>query len=175
MTGIILIALITTYRLNFISSVLYLDPRHMFHSYPQHLFLVSTYVNILMVYSFNNWHDGSSGTKGSDKLDALPSTDLTRGDGNEASVEEIEKEKVKEDIDTQFERTVWRALALMEEFQDDAVEPKDAEDSCKSFCTRLVVSWLFSNILLIAVITSNEFSMLNVNVSSMPQLQSILP
>lgn len=63
----------------------------------------------------------------------------------------------------------------MEEFQDDAVEPKDAEDSYKSFCTRLVVSWLFSNILLIAVITSNESSMLNVGVSSMPQLQSILP
>lgn len=102
--GTILIALITIYRLNFIASVLYLNPRHMFHSFPQYLFLVSTYVNILIVYSFNNWHDGSSGTKCSDKLDAPPSTDLTRGDDNEASVEEIEKEK--EDIDTQFERTV---------------------------------------------------------------------
>lgn len=61
-----------------------------------------------MVYSFNNWHDGSSGTKCSDKLDALPSTDLTRGDDNEASVEEIEKEK--EEVSTAFDSILFSSI-----------------------------------------------------------------
>jgi chitin synthase len=70
--GLILIALITIYGLNFIASFLYLDPWHMFHSFPQYLVLMSTYINVLMVYAFNNWHDVSWGTKGSDVAESLP-------------------------------------------------------------------------------------------------------
>ena len=46
--GLILIALITIYGLNYIASFLYLDPWHMFHSFPQYMILMSTYINVLM-------------------------------------------------------------------------------------------------------------------------------
>ncbi|CAM1500735.1 Fc.00g098970.m01.CDS01 [Cosmosporella sp. VM-42] len=160
--GVILVALITIYGLNFIASFMYLDPWHMFHSFPHYLILMSTYINILMVYAFNNWHDVSWGTKGSDKAEALPSAHVTKGEKNEAVVEEIEKEQ--EDIDSQFEQTVRRALAPFKEAEE--IEKKDVEDSYKSFRTGLVVSWLFGNILLVIVITSDNFNSFGIGKSA---------
>lgn len=162
--GVILVALITIYGLNFVASFMYLDPWHMFHSFPYYLFLMSTYINILMVYAFNNWHDVSWGTKGSDKTDAIPSAHVTKGEKNEVVVEEIEKEQ--EDIDSQFEQTVRRALAPFKEEGD--LEKKDVEDSYKSFRTGLVVSWLFSNIFLVVAIRSDNFDSLGIGVSYPP-------
>ncbi|ODA80363.1 hypothetical protein RJ55_03321 [Drechmeria coniospora] len=160
--GVIIVALITIYGLYFLASFLYLDPWHMFHSFPQYLVLMSTYINILMVYAFNNWHDVSWGTKGSDSTDALPSAHITKGEKNEVVVEEIEKEQ--EDIDSQFEQTVRRALAPFKEAEDD--EKKDVEDGYKSFRTGLVVSWLFSNMLLVIVITSDNFNSFGIGKSA---------
>ncbi|KAL1847956.1 hypothetical protein VTK73DRAFT_10245 [Phialemonium thermophilum] len=159
--GVILLALITIYGLYFIASFLYLDPWHMFTSFPHYMVLMSTYINILMVYAFNNWHDVSWGTKGSDKADALPSAHVSKGEKDEAVVEEIEKPQ--EDIDAIFEQTVRRALAPYKE--EDHPEPKDLEDSYKSFRTMLVVLWLFSNCILAVVITSDNFDNIGIGVS----------
>lgn len=159
--GVILLALITIYGLYYIASFLYLDPWHMFHSFPYYMLLMSTYINILMVYAFNNWHDVSWGTKGSDKNEALPSAHISKGEKNEAVVEEIEKPQ--EDIDAIFESTVRRALAPFNE--EEKPEPKNLDDSYKSFRTMLVVLWLFSNCLLAVVITSENFDSIGIGVS----------
>ncbi|KAK3360136.1 glycosyltransferase family 2 protein [Lasiosphaeria hispida] len=160
--GVILVALVTIYGLYFLASFLYLDPWHMFHSFPYYMVLMSTYINILMVYAFNNWHDVSWGTKGSDKNDALPSATVTKSEKNETVVEEIEKPQ--EDIDQLFEQTVRRALAPYKE--DEKPEPKDLEDSYKSFRTMLVIMWLFSNCLLAVVITSDNFNSFGIGQTS---------
>ncbi|KAM5353604.1 hypothetical protein ACJ41O_000254 [Fusarium nematophilum] len=120
--GVILLALITIYGLNFLASFIYLDPWHMFHSFPRYLLLASTFTNIVMVYAFNNWHDVSWGTKGADMNDALPSALVVKDeDANAMMVEEVQREQ--EDIDTQFEKTVHRALAAPEE--ESMVEKRD--------------------------------------------------
>ncbi|KAI1390687.1 glycosyltransferase family 2 protein [Hypoxylon trugodes] len=161
--GVILLALITIYGLNYVASFLYLDPWHMFHSFPQYIILASTYINILMVYAFNNWHDVSWGTKGSDKTDVLPSVKSTRDKETDAVViEEIERKQ--DDIDDQFQKTVYRALAPVEE--ETTVETKDAEDSYKSFRTGLVITWIVSNLLLIVFVTSDSFESLGVEPAS---------
>jgi len=152
--GVILVALVTIYGLYYLASFMYMDPWHMFHSFPYYMVLMSTYINILMVYAFNNWHDVSWGTKGSDKNDALPSATVSKGEKNEVVVEEIEKPQ--EDIDQLFEQTVRRALAPYQEVEE--AEAKDLEDSYKTFRTMLVISWLFSNCLLAVVITSDNFN-----------------
>jgi chitin synthase len=159
--GVILVALVTIYGLYFVASFLYLDPWHMFHSFPYYLLLMSTYINILMIYAFNNWHDVSWGTKGSDKAEALPSATVTKGEKDEVMVEEIEKPQ--EDIDSMFEQTVRRALTPYK--PEDKPEPVDLEDSYKSFRTTLVVLWLFSNCLLGVVITSDNFNSIGLGVS----------
>lgn len=153
-SGIILIALAATFGLYFVASFLYLDPWHMFTSFPQYMLIMSSYVNILNVYAFSNWHDVSWGTKGSDKADALPSAITAKASDGKAAVIE-EPDKPQADIDSQFEATVKRAL---EEYKEPKiVEKKTLEDSYKSFRTRLVTAWIFSNTLLAVVITTDDF------------------
>lgn len=161
--GIIIIALAATFGLYFVASFLYMDPWHMFTSFPAYLLIMSSYINILMVYAFSNWHDVSWGTKGADKADALPSAQTKKEDGGKAAViEEIDKPQA--DIDSQFEATVKRALTPFVPPKDD--EKKSLEDSYKSFRTRLVASWIFSNGLLAVAITSDSFNKFGFTVSS---------
>uniref|UniRef100_A0A8H7NCD2 Chitin synthase n=1 Tax=Bionectria ochroleuca TaxID=29856 RepID=A0A8H7NCD2_BIOOC len=160
--GVILLAIITIYGLNYLASFLYMDPWHMFHSFPYYLVLMSTYINILMVYAFNNWHDVSWGTKGSDKADTLPSAEVKKDKVGNVIVEEVDREQ--EDIDSQFKKTVYRALTPFVE--EEEVEKTDPEDSYKSFRTGLVVSWLLSNLILIVGVTSDEFEAVGVQRAS---------
>ncbi|PMD27371.1 glycosyltransferase family 2 protein [Hyaloscypha hepaticicola] len=150
--GIIIIALLATFGLYFVASFLYLDPWHMFTSFGQYLLLMSSYINILMVYAFSNWHDVSWGTKGSDKADALPSAKTTKADGNIAEIEEIDRPQ--EDIDSQFEATVKRALKPYVPVVEN--EQRTLEDSYKSFRTKLLITWIFSNAILAVIITSDS-------------------
>jgi len=150
--GIIIIALLATFGLYFIASFMYLDPWHMFTSFGQYLLLMSSYINILMVYAFSNWHDVSWGTKGSDKADALPSATTTKADGGKTAVIE-EIDRPQEDIDSQFEATVKRALKPFVPVVED--EKKTLEDSYKSFRTKLLICWIFSNAILAVAITSD--------------------
>lgn len=147
----ILMALVSTFGLYFLASFLYLDPWHMFTSFPQYLLCQSSYINILNVYAFSNWHDVSWGTKGSDKADALPSVQTIKGPGQAVVIEEVAM--LQKDIDSQFEQTVKRALTPYKEKKE--VEKKTLEDSYKSFRTRLVTLWIFSNAFLALCITSD--------------------
>ncbi len=159
--GIILIALVATFGLYFVASFMYLDPWHMFTSFPQYMLLMSSYQNILNVYAFCNWHDVSWGTKGSDKADVLPSAQTTKsGDGKAAVIEEPDKPQA--DIDLQFEITVRRALKAYVPPKDD--EKKTLEDSYKSFRTKLIIVWIFSNALLALAISSDSFDKFGLSV-----------
>ena len=171
-SGIILIALAATFGLYFIASFMYLDPWHMFTSFPQYIVLASSYQNILNVYAFSNWHDVSWGTKGSDKAEALPSAQTTKAaDGKAAVIEEPDRPQA--DIDSAFEVTVKRALAPYNE--PVVKETKSLEDSYKSFRTRLVTAWIFSNALLAVGITSNNLNELALNVSHHHEDHSYYP
>ncbi|KAH6881437.1 hypothetical protein J4E91_005368 [Alternaria rosae] len=152
--GIIIIALAATFGLYYVASFLYMDPWHMFTSFPQYLLIMSSYVNILNVYAFSNWHDVSWGTKGSDKADALPSAKTEKGaDGKHNVIEEPDLPQA--DIDSQFEATVKRALApYVPPVESDE---KTLEDSYKSFRTHLCTAWIGSNATLAVVITQDNF------------------
>jgi len=151
--GIIIIALAATFGLYFVASFMYMDPWHMFTSFIQYLLLMPSFINILMIYAFSNWHDVSWGTKGSDKADALPSAQTKKDEkGKTAVIEEVDKPQA--DIDSQFEATVRRALAPYNPPKEK--DEKSLEDSYKNFRTRLVATWIFSNALLAVAITSES-------------------
>jgi chitin synthase len=160
--GIIVIALAATFGLYYVASFLYMDPWHMFTSFPQYLLIMSAYINILNVYSFSNWHDVSWGTKGSDKADALPSAKTEKGsDGKHNVIEEPDLPQA--DIDSQFEATVKRALApYIPPVESDE---KTLEDSYKSFRTHLCTAWIGSNATLAVVITQDKFDRFGFSVS----------
>ncbi|KAL9931712.1 hypothetical protein V8E36_009498 [Tilletia maclaganii] len=140
---VLIAALTATFGIYLIASILYADPWHMVTSFPQYLMIAPSFTNILNVYAFCNLHDVSWGTKGSDKADVLPSVDTKKDKpGQEAgTVEEIEREQA--DIDNNFKEVVSRAVAPMK--QTDAVEKPTADDSNKTFRTRLVAFWLLTN------------------------------
>jgi chitin synthase len=161
-SSIILVALAATFGLYFVASFLYLDPWHMFHSFGQYMLIASSYINILNVYSYCNWHDVSWGTKGSDKVDALPSVTTQKEEGKPTVIEEIDKDQA--DIDNQFQATVKRALTPFVPEQED--ETKTLDDSYKSFRTNLVLSWIFSNAVLAIIITSDNFDQYGFAVSA---------
>ena len=168
-SNIVLVSLGTTYGVYLAFSILYGDPWHMVTSFPQYMILMSTYCNIISVYAFSNWHDVSWGTKGSDKADALPSVQTKKGaDGKATVIEEIDKPQA--DVDSQFEQTVKRALAPYAAPPED--KSKTLEDSYKSFRTKLVISWIFSNALLIVGITSTSVAEFGFTVSLLPELSS---
>lgn len=151
--GVIIIALVSTFGLYFIASFMYLDPWHMFHSFLQYLLLAPSYMNVLNVYAFCNWHDVSWGTKGSDKVDVMPSA-VTKADNDGVKVIE-EADKPQADIDQAFEITVKRALTpFVPEVED---ESKTLDDSYKSFRTKLITGWIFLNAGLAVVVTSDNF------------------
>lgn len=149
--GIVLIALVSTYGIYVLASVLYADPWHIITSAWAYFLGMTTSINILMVYAFCNWHDVSWGTKGSDKAEALPSAQTKKDDDNKHNfIEEVDKPQA--DIDSQFESTVKRALAPFSEPEEEGGTSLD--DSYRNFRTVLVLLWVFSNLILSLLITA---------------------
>lgn len=176
-TGLVLVALASTYGTYFIGSILYCDPWHLITSSWAYFIGMPSTINILNVYAFCNWHDVSWGTKGSDNAAAsLPSAQTKKapgggdGDAKGTFVEELDKPQA--DIDTEFEFTVRRALAEYKEPEPDKTVSLD--DSYKTFRTNLVLTWALSNSLLALLINNAGVSTLCLTVSPAPLLQSSL-
>lgn len=104
-SGLVLIALVSTYGIFFLNSFLYLDPWHMITSSWAYFLGMPSTINVLMVYAFCNWHDVSWGTKGSDQVGSLPSAQTMKQAASKTNfVEELDKPQA--DIDTEFEHIV---------------------------------------------------------------------
>ncbi|KZP32897.1 glycosyltransferase family 2 protein [Athelia psychrophila] len=139
--GALIAAMISTFGIYFIASFLYSDPWHMFSSFLQYLCLAMSFTNVLNVYAFCNLHDVSWGTKGSDKVDALPSVSSSKTKDAETVVEDMAKAQV--DVDSAFKETVTRAVTKVD--VTEVPEKPNMDDQNKTFRTRLVACWMMSN------------------------------
>jgi chitin synthase len=152
-------AIVSTFGIYLIGSILYLDPWHMATSFFQYFILAPCFTNILNVYAFCNLHDVSWGTKGSDTVDILPSVKSKAALGSDEVVVE-ENTNTQEDIDHFFKETVVRALAKVE--VSETREKPTMEDDNKTFRTHLVTAWLLTNGLL-ALAIGNIGGFMNFN------------
>lgn len=121
----------------------------------QYLLLLPSFINILMVYAFCNLHDISWGTKGDNSSSDLGSVTAVKGkDGKQ--VVEIEFPNGKSDINNNYENflNVLRAPKEKESGKRDAKTKQ--EDYFKNFRTKTVLAWVFSNALLIVVLTNDN-------------------
>lgn len=151
----IIISLCSTYVLYLVSSALFLDPWHMFTSFVQYILLAPSYTNVLNVYAFCNTHDVSWGTKG----DNTVATDLgvvkskKDSETGEHTVE-VELPTEQKDLNEIYEEA---CLDLSKEYVPEK-QHRDAktkqEDYYRAFRTRLVISWIISNLLLVVIITN---------------------
>lgn len=150
-TALVLVALASTFGLYIVTAIIYLDPWHVITSMIQYFFMMPSFVNIVNVYAFCNWHDVSWGTKGSDSLGALPAVQAIR-EGDKTVVEEVVLDL--EDVDKRFHQVVKRALAPYKPAEESSELSMD--DQSRMFRTYLIVTWLVSNVVLIWAITSTE-------------------
>ncbi|KAI9728038.1 MAG: Chitin synthase, class 2 [Cirrosporium novae-zelandiae] len=170
----VLITCGSVFGVYYAASFLSLDPWHMFTSYPQYLFVASSYTNILNIYAFSNWHDVSWGEKPEDSskvVELLPSALLRKAPTAASSQAPVnvsdELEPYQQDIDTLFEATVQRALVPYKKPKVDYYQSRRSlEESFKTFRTRLIAVYIFSNFLLCIFVMNDSFDGLKFLVSS---------
>lgn len=169
-TGLVLVALVSTYGTYFIASFLYCDPWHLLTSSWAYFIGMPSTINILNVYAFCNWHDVSWGTKGSNEVSSLPSAQTRKSDTKGKFVEELDKAQA--DIDTEFERTVRRALTPWQQPTEN--KEMQLDDSYRAFRTNLVLLWALSNSLLAFLINNAGVRNLCLTVCFRPRPGNIL-
>ncbi|KAJ3100299.1 Chitin synthase, class 2 [Phlyctochytrium bullatum] len=160
----------STYGLYFFASFLYFEPWHMFTSFIQYMFLLPSYVNILMVYAFCNLHDVSWGTKGDNQANKdLGEVKSTKGKDGKDTLE-IDVPSDMNDINAGYDKFVQslREPRPNEKAKRDAKTKQ--EDYFRNFRTKVILWWLFTNGVLIIALSSdlvreNVFKALSLNTS----------
>ncbi|KAF8578758.1 glycosyltransferase family 2 protein [Ramaria rubella] len=154
----IVLSLAATYGLYFISSFMHLEPWHMFTSFLQYMFLLPTYVNILMMYAMCNLHDVTWGTKGDNGAakDLGSAKKVKAADGKEML--EVEIPTAREDVDSMWaaSRASLRHPPPQEkEHRDAATKQADHDRNSR---TNVVLAWVGTNMLMIVFFTSTAFT-----------------
>ena len=149
----IVIALIGTYGVYGLMSVLFFDPWHIFTSAVQYFLLVPLYVCTLQIYAFCNTHDVTWGTKG----DTVQHMDLGAAvvmkDAKGKDIVEIDIPSEQIDIDTGYEN----ALHSLRERIPEEAKPVDhqtkQQDYFREIRSRVVLVWMLCNLLLVMLVT----------------------
>ncbi|KAH6599885.1 hypothetical protein BASA50_002714 [Batrachochytrium salamandrivorans] len=155
----LVVSIMSTYGLYFVASLIHLDPWHCVTSMLQYLLILPTFNNIFMIYAFCNLHDVSWGTKGDNKVvDDKPAVVHQSASGEQ--VYEVEIPSEEKDIDAAWLLHIKtmassRANPVVENNKRDGKTKE--EDSCKEFRTRVVLSWIITNSLIIALFTNDSF------------------
>ncbi|KAF8932619.1 chitin synthase 2 [Dissophora ornata] len=153
------ISLASTYGLYFFASFLFLEPWHMFHSFIQYLFMVPSYVNILNVYAFCNIHDISWGTKG----DTSVATDLGVAKTTAEGGVEVSVPTDSHDINNAYDEAVSALSIKTVEVKQHRDAKTKQEDYYREIRTRVLLAWIMSNALLVALVTSTAFGNFKTN------------
>ncbi|KAJ3255677.1 Chitin synthase, class 2 [Boothiomyces macroporosus] len=146
------ISVAATYLVYFLSSVIHLDPWHIFTSMVQYFLLFPTYLNVFMVYSFCNLHDVSWGTKGATTVtETAAVVKEVKPDGSTV----FEYQAVDQGDASAHWNSAWKTLKTHNNPEVDKRDAKTkAEDATKEFRTKVVLFWVFCNVALVVFFTN---------------------
>ncbi|TPX37513.1 chitin synthase [Synchytrium microbalum] len=167
----VVLSLASTYGMYLVASVLYMEPWHMITSFVQYMLLLPSFVNILQIYAFSNLHDVSWGTKGDSGGAALATVETKKG------TNEVEVEVVTEtaDLEVNYEAFLLE-LRSAPEVQVQKVDKATAEsDYFRSYRTNLLLTWIFSNFLLVILLTNPELNVFVMSKLGITQSSSFNP
>lgn len=167
----LVVSLMSTYALYFVSSFLFFEPWHMFTSFLQYLLISPSYINVLNVYAFCNIHDISWGTKGDDGT----GEDLGKATLNESGQLEVQVPLHLSDIDDRYISMV-ELLNRPAEKEVTVASPEDqTTDYYALFRSGVVLVWMFTNFIIIAVVLNTAgMGSLTGNNSAQSELSSTL-
>ncbi|CAG8484061.1 7781_t:CDS:2 [Cetraspora pellucida] len=145
----IILSLVSTYGLYLIASLMMFDPWHMLTCILQYIILLPFYVIILNIYAFCNIHDVSWGNRPETaKKLKEKATDVDSTSG----IPTVEV-AFPEDVNVVYQAAVEEIRRKPSKDVTIATPNQKREDSRRSFRTKVVLSWVFSNIVLITVIS----------------------
>lgn len=156
--GQMLAAMVLTWGVYIVSSILALDPLHLLTSFVQYLVMSSTYANILQVYAFCNLHDLSWGTK----EESRPPTDLGRAKTVRAKVSkdkpsaQVDLPSTQRDVDTLYDEAIHK----LQTNPPVPLPPPDPIqlrlDLYKNIRTDMLFCWILSNGALVAFVFGDD-------------------
>lgn len=145
----IIISMASTFGVFVLSGIIFFDPWHMLTSFIQYFLLTPAYINILNTYAFCNTHDVSWGTK--DIFENIPYLGHVETKADETTAEIVLPEQ--KDVGYLYEESFKNLQKKESKKSKKFVDPKTRqEDYYRNFRTRLVVCWIFTNLILVIVI-----------------------
>lgn len=149
----IIISMASTFGVFILSGIIFLDPWHMLTSFIQYFLLTPSYINILNTYAFCNTHDVSWGTK--DIFENIPYLGHVETKADNTTAEIVLPEQ--KDVGYLYEESFKNLQKKEPRNGKKLVDPKTRqEDYYRNFRTRLVVCWIFSNLILVIVICTMD-------------------
>ncbi|KAI3647606.1 hypothetical protein MP228_007827 [Amoeboaphelidium protococcarum] len=151
----IVLAVASTYGVYFLSSLMYGELIHIVTCIIQYLLLLPSYINTVSVYAYCNINDISWGTKGATEMSTTEKKKITQEIMNIDQHECMAPPAVSQNtLDDNYKQiaTKFAVRPPKQHIPRDANSKK--EDYYKNFRTWLVLAWILSNGLLIAIISS---------------------
>jgi chitin synthase len=152
----IIVSLLSTYGLYALMSFLYLDPWHIFTSSLQYFLLLPSYICTLQIFAFCNTHDVSWGTKGDNNPTKSLGNATIKVDQQGNEVVEVDNITDQVDIDSAYKSSLNNIGIQRVKNKNPEKIPKESvphADYYRDVRTRVVLSWLLSNLLLVLIIT----------------------
>ncbi|KAG8749705.1 hypothetical protein FRC12_013269 [Ceratobasidium sp. 428] len=156
LNGKMLLSLLVTYGVYFLSSLLAFDPWHLLTSAVPYFLLAPLYINLLNTYAFANLDDISWGTKetGNEHLDlgavqATPDNKVVEVEVNETSAD-----RNSSYMDALHRLKIRKPLPTRKGGSTAAEKEQAAKDYYASVRTNVLLAWVLSNGMLAAAILS---------------------
>ncbi|KPI40563.1 Chitin synthase 2 [Cyphellophora attinorum] len=143
----LIVSLGSTWVLWLVSSILFLDPWHMFTCFIQYIVLTPTYINVLNIYAFCNTHDITWGTKGDDKAEKLPDVKIKEDGKVDVTIPQDDG-----DLNAQYETELLKFAGKPPKEVKKVNKADEQEDYYKSFRTNVVTIWMITNFILAAAV-----------------------
>lgn len=160
----LVVSLLSTYALYFVSSFMFFEPWHMFTSFLQYILLSPSYINVFNVYAFCNIHDISWGTKGDDGKNVDLGAAKMSSDGKKL---EVEVPTSLSDIDRKYNESVQLlekphvdipyenlspAAQLLKQEEIKSQKEESNKDYYALFRSSVVLIWIFTNLIVVIVV-----------------------
>lgn len=153
----VVLGVLSTFGTYVLGALLYGQLGHILSCVTQYLLLLPSFINTLTIYAFCNSHDVSWGTKGDDKSStnsAIPAPI------KKDAVESSKPVKTNVDIDASHRAAVDAISRRPDELRVHRDFNTKREDYYRNVRTWLVLSWVLSNCLLVAIVSSPRVSVL---------------
>ncbi|KAH9839307.1 chitin synthase-domain-containing protein [Rhodofomes roseus] len=150
-------SVIITYGVYFVSSLLAMDPWHLFTSFLPYLLLSPTYINLLNIYAFSNLDDISWGTKQDTEVESDLGA-VIQNSNSQVDIEVVDAAAVDDIYKEALENIKYKRPSTKPNPGNGLAEREQAaKDYYANVRTNVLLTWVLSNaVLLLAILGGGD-------------------